>query len=796
MGPKRGRRNRHGANGIYPEDHVVHRKKGKLGWVTHVGGYSYEPDDDQDTNVPPVGFASVRWMHATETVQEPLEKLSAVERPAARGDRVARRDGMLGTVVKVSRWATVTLPSSARGMENVAMRFLRPAGHWRVDDLVVRRSDRCVGRIVDALYDITIKRPNGVCVLHETTEHSSPFEAWGAADYVSPDELCPHFPGQVVASDLASWGKCEWVQGAQPKRQRGSRSRSRAWPKGTVESATATSVAVRWCTKSVDSGVIEEWVNPNDIEVLDWMWTDGWRLGDHVIPSNEAAQHLESLPGGPPAEQCGMVSKISSKLTIRWADATRTTVPSLAVRPWRNTAGHEFLPHQIVALSETLAQDPDQPHRCRGVVQAANLQERTCTVLWLPCLNHPSAGPFLETLSVYDLTEHPDFDFLPGDTVLKLGGGNQWLGVCEDIAPDGSILVDWGGTQSKATMEELLRVDDSVGDELDELEEEDEGQDGFPEREGAADFAEDVTDAATDVSDATTESAGEPAPSPETAPAAPALGIPDDEDDELLSALPSVPDDHAFRNEPPDTACKIAVVRRELKTFTRGLPADRSIFVRSIDAHQSLFRACIIGPAKTPYQDVPFIFDCYLPPTYPQVPPKVHCMPVWGNERLNPNLYADGKVCLSLLGTWDGPGWDSKTSTLHQVFLSLLALVLVEHPYYNEPGYEKHKDSLDGDRNSALYNENARLLALQGACTLAVSPPRGLARVLHNHFAVAGPRMVAECESIIANPRSLGYSEGYSKCLERLLPRLRGALLRFSTPEPTAESPDTLVPTS
>ena len=42
-------------------------------------------------------------------------------------------------------------------------------------------------------------------------------------------------------------------------------------------------------------------------------------------------------------------------------------------------------------------------------------------------------------MSVYELTEHPDFDFLPGDTVLKLGGGTRWLGVVEDVLEDGTL---------------------------------------------------------------------------------------------------------------------------------------------------------------------------------------------------------------------------------------------------------------------------------------------------------------------------------------------------------------------
>ena len=95
-----------------------------------------------------------------------------------------------------------------------------------------------------------------------------------------------------------------------------------------------------------------------------------------------------------------------------------------------------------VGLSEN-AQEDDQPHRCRGVVRCARLEERTCDVYWLPCLNNQSSEPFFEeNVSVYELTEHPDFDFLPGDTVLKLGGGTRWLGVVEDVLEDGTLRVD------------------------------------------------------------------------------------------------------------------------------------------------------------------------------------------------------------------------------------------------------------------------------------------------------------------------------------------------------------------
>lgn len=47
----------------------------------------------------------------------------------------------------------------------------------------------------------------------------------------------------------------------------------------------------------------------------------------------------------------------------------------------------------------------------------------------------------------------------------------------------------------------------------------------------------------------------------------------------------------------------------------------------------------------------------------------------------------DGKVCLSLLGTWQGPGWVSGKSTLLQVLISIQSMILCEEPYLNEPGW-------------------------------------------------------------------------------------------------------------
>lgn len=62
----------------------------------------------------------------------------------------------------------------------------------------------------------------------------------------------------------------------------------------------------------------------------------------------------------------------------------------------------------------------------------------------------------------------------------------------------------------------------------------------------------------------------------------------------------------------------------------------------------------------------------------------------YNTDRINPNLYEEGKVCVSLLGTWSGKGsetWGTHSNLL-QVLISIQALILNSEPYYNEAGYE------------------------------------------------------------------------------------------------------------
>lgn len=98
-----------------------------------------------------------------------------------------------------------------------------------------------------------------------------------------------------------------------------------------------------------------------------------------------------------------------------------------------------------------------------------------------------------------------------------------------------------------------------------------------------------------------------------------------------------------------------------------------------------------------------------------------------GGLRVNPNLYESGRVCLSLLNTWSGTGsetWNPNGSTILQVLLSLQALVLNKKPYFNEAGYDQQVGSLEGEKNSCSYNENAFLMSCKSMLYILRKPPK------------------------------------------------------------------------
>lgn len=104
--------------------------------------------------------------------------------------------------------------------------------------------------------------------------------------------------------------------------------------------------------------------------------------------------------------------------------------------------------------------------------------------------------------------------------------------------------------------------------------------------------------------------------------------------------------------------------------------------------NMSKIQLLIKGSEDTPYEGGFYHFSCVLPENYPfKNPSCTYLTTGQGKIRFNPNLYKCGKVCLSILGTWQGPGWSSAMNL--RTLCMNLQLVLNQYPVHNEPGYEK-----------------------------------------------------------------------------------------------------------
>mmetsp|Transcript_92359 Transcript_92359/g.232860 ORF Transcript_92359/g.232860 Transcript_92359/m.232860 type:complete len:447 (+) Transcript_92359:117-1457(+) len=203
-------------------------------------------------------------------------------------------------------------------------------------------------------------------------------------------------------------------------------------------------------------------------------------------------------------------------------------------------------------------------------------------------------------------------------------------------------------------------------------------------------------------------------------------------------------------------------VQREWRILARGLPDD--IHLRLYGDRMDIMRAALVGPKNTPYADALLFFDIHLSPNYPLVPPSVK---FWSfGERINPNLYESGLVCLSLLGTWSGSGtevWCPRKSTVLQVLVSILGLVLVEEPYFNEPGYEKTRGTAQAEVHARQYSEKARLMSLRSMLRIGQNPLGGFEDFAKQHFAEKGEAIVKRVEQFVAASGSANCSIGSGK---------------------------------
>ncbi|CAE7198227.1 UBC23 [Symbiodinium natans] len=653
----------------------------------------------------------------------------------------------------------------------------------------------------------------------------------GAADQACAQELCPHFPGQQVRATPRVWRQAEWLEDCSQL----SRKRARGPPIcGKVTSVSCEMVGVHWVDAwSSKVSMPPEWVHPSTVRRLSMnnSPSEGWLLGEHCQawddPSAPCAvltrttTHTTVQWAGDVEEEILAIDLMPRQAfyshdflphdyVARTADVDRYD-PRRAVETLQSPNPNVNMQDGSVQYgsAQTELNEDDRNRELfatflgqvnnediipavrppaagqvvpMGVVKSVDLKARTALVEWRCTLQD---NP--QEVSLFELAPHPlvdvrlaDVVFIPPDQQSQDSGA--WVGRVTAFSGF-SAQVQLACGLSEWFDVEALRIADMDGHY--------ESSESSDEEPGTASFEEELHDpsmgGSRDASprrvDAESEEEFEHCEQPQSETSEGSSSSTRAPEILAFDVLEDVsPCDHKFVDRPsPPPKVLMRAVRREHSVLQKGLldggeGVVAPIAVRTYASRSDLFRAMVVGPPGTPYSDVPFFFDMSLSPQYPSEPPLVHFMAAYVSscEKLNPNLYNDGKVCLSILGTWAGPGWDPQKSTLLQVLISLQGLVLVEDPYFNEPGHEWECNSEHGRNASALYNENVRLLVLRAALNVSKHPPSGFEEMVASHFARHGPRLLAECEEALLDVNASRTSEGFRKVLANVvMPGLR-----------------------
>lgn len=256
------------------------------------------------------------------------------------------------------------------------------------------------------------------------------------------DSQYPYYPGQRVkvksstASKSARWLCDNWRDNHD---------------EGTVCSVEAGLVYVNWLA-SVPLGSNSNvntppcWQDSKNLTLLSCFSHANWQLGDWcMLPVADQKEQVEQmirdssdsyLPNKHSmARECRrrnlnssmdelfIIGKIKTKVDIIWQNGEHTlgSDPQNLV-PVNVINTHEFWPHQFVMEKGTSDDDKSSNQRW-GVILSVDAKEHTVNVQWRTApTSKPDdlAGePTTETVSAYELVEHPDFSCCFGDIVFK-----------------------------------------------------------------------------------------------------------------------------------------------------------------------------------------------------------------------------------------------------------------------------------------------------------------------------------------------------------------------------------------
>ncbi|CAH9113761.1 unnamed protein product [Cuscuta europaea] len=149
-----------------------------------------------------------------------------------------------------------------------------------------------------------------------------------------------------------------------------------------------------------------------------------WQVGDWCLlldADDENSLHSSLWKRSQKVKKLVVIVRTKAKVDVQWQDGNTTFgLDADSLSPVNVVDSHDFWPDQFV-LQKDICDDSGSPslHRC-GVVKCLDAKERTVTVKWTN-FHSKELNNFdkEETVSAYELMDHPDYSFSLGNAVFR-----------------------------------------------------------------------------------------------------------------------------------------------------------------------------------------------------------------------------------------------------------------------------------------------------------------------------------------------------------------------------------------
>tara|TARA_B100000902_G_C27285533_1_gene904217 strand:+ start:1055 stop:1747 length:693 start_codon:yes stop_codon:yes gene_type:complete len=147
------------------------------------------------------------------------------------------------------------------------------------------------------------------------------------------------------------------------------------------------------------------------------------------------------------------------------------------------------------------------------------------------------------------------------------------------------------------------------------------------------------------------------------------------------------------------------IINKDIKEVSNKNLNSLGIYIEFNEENLFEAKAMIVGPKDSLYDGGFLFFNITFPKNYPYSPPTLKYISQ-NIVRIHPNLYVNGKVCLSILGTWSGEKWSS-IMDITTILLTIQSL-LDNNPFNHEPG---HENKINESYNQIIqYNSLSSLI--------------------------------------------------------------------------------------